>query len=247
MGSMIITVFEDGPNCQLKGLAIKQATEMATREATQQVTPIQQALMIHDMIAEIRGNNPLRFNNGKIATWFRSQSWAPKEWGQERFTCAALKVHSMFIQLPKTYKILKKMNLMFGKAGLNDSISKLADIGRTVDGNPQWIEIFMKTMLFAIKRGEWTNVQSCTVTNMQGRSDRGNISTPAVCLFLHHLAIWFVKRYEISAAVSSKMMNIEAFDANLLCAKDAEQREEQVDQTWQHNVRDDKENGDVFF
>ena len=50
-----------------------------------------------------------------------------------------------------------------------------------------------------------------------------------------------MKRYEISTAVSSKMMDIEAFDANFPCAKDAENREEQVDQTWQHNVRDDKE------
>ena len=48
MRSMVITVYGDGPHSPLKGLAIKQATEMSTREATQAVTPVQQAMMIHD-------------------------------------------------------------------------------------------------------------------------------------------------------------------------------------------------------
>ena len=53
MRSMVITVYGDGPNSPLKGLAIKQATEMSTREATQAVTPVQQAMMIHDMLPDI--------------------------------------------------------------------------------------------------------------------------------------------------------------------------------------------------
>ena len=76
---------------------------------------------------------------------------------------------------------------------------------------------------------------------MTGRPDRGIISTPAVCLLIHHLAAWVVKHFEISQVVSSKMMDIEDFDANFPCPKDFEHRADAVDRTWQHNVRDGKD------
>ena len=248
MRSMVITVYENGPNSPLKGLAIKQATELGVLEQTQAVTPIQQSMMIHDMLDQIPGaRGPVRLAYDKLGQWFSKQSWAPKEWGTGRFVCAALKVHNLFIEPPATYKMLKKMNLMFGKAGLNDSISKLADIGRVLDGNAEWIEIFMKVMLFALKRAEWTNISACTCINMTGRPDRGIISTPAVCLLIHYLAAWVVKHFDISQVVSSKMMDIGDFDWNFPCPKDFEHRAEAVDRTWQHNVRDEKDTVAIAF
>jgi hypothetical protein len=240
--SMVITVYEDGPNSPLKGLAIKQATELGALEQTQAVTPIQHTLMIHDMIDQVPGaRGPVRVAYDKIAAWFSKQSWAPKEWGNGRYVCTALKVHDMFVKPPVTYSLLKKLNLMFGKAGLNDSINKLETAGRTLEGNPEWIEIFIKNMLYGLKRSEWTNIQSCTCINMSGRPDRGVISTPVVCLLIHYLAAWTVTHFEISQAVSSKMKDIGDFDMNFPCPKDFEQRGELVDQTWKHNVRDGKD------
>ena len=101
--SIAITVYEDGPNSPLKGLAIKQATELGALEQTQAVTPIQHALMIHDMIDQVPGaRGPVRVAYDKIAAWFSKQSWAPKEWGSGRYVCTALKVHDMFIRPPVT-------------------------------------------------------------------------------------------------------------------------------------------------
>ena len=246
--SMVITVHEDGPNSPLKGLAIKQATELGTLEQTQAVTPLGQAMMIHDMLDQIPGAmGPVRVAYDKMATWFSKQPWAPKEWGSGRYVCSALKVHDMFVKPPMTYKLLKKMNLMFGKAGLNDSINKLEAAGRTLDGNPESIFIFIKGMLYGLKRSEWTNIQSCTCINMTGRPDRGIISTPVVCLLIHHLAAWTVTHFEISQVVSSKLKDIGDFDMNFPCPKDFEQRGETVDQTWQHNVRDGKDTVAIDF
>ena len=196
MRCIVITVYEDGPNSPLKGLAIKQATELGALEQTQAVTPIQHALMIHDMIDQVPGaRGPVRVAYDKIAAWFSKQSWAPKEWGTGRYVCTALKVHDMFVKPPVTYNLLKKINLMFGKAGLNDSISKLEAAGRTLESNPEWIEIFIKNMLYGLKRSEWTNIESCTCINMIGRPDRGVISTPVVCLLIHYLAAWTVTHF----------------------------------------------------
>jgi hypothetical protein len=239
MRSMVITVYEDGPNSPLKGLAIKQATELGTLEQSQSVTPLGQAMMMFDMLSEIPGAiGPVRIAYDKMAAWFSKQSWAPKEWGNTRFVCSAIKVHEMFVKPPATYKILKKMHLMFGKAGLNDSLSKLEAAARSLDNNPESILIFIKTMLYCLKRSEWIAIPGCTCTNMTGRPDRGVISTPVVCLLMHHLAEWAVTHFEISQVVSSKMKDIADFDMNFSCPKDSEQRGEPADRTWQHNVRE---------
>ena len=50
--------------------------------------------------------------------------------------------------------------------------------------------------------------------------------------------------FDISPAVSSKMMTVDKFDTFFPCARDVEQRDAssvQVDQTWQHNVREEKD------
>ena len=51
--SMVITVYQDSKSYPLKGLAIKQATELSVREKTQEVLPIQQSTMIHDMLDQV--------------------------------------------------------------------------------------------------------------------------------------------------------------------------------------------------
>ena len=55
MRSLVITVYQDSKSHPLKGLAIKQATELGIREKTQEVTPIQQAIMINDMMDQVPG------------------------------------------------------------------------------------------------------------------------------------------------------------------------------------------------
>ena len=62
---------------------------------------------------------------------------------------------------------------MFGKIGLNDSLSKLCDVSRVLDSRPDWIEVFMRVMLEAMKRADWTDCQACTCIILIGRPDRG--------------------------------------------------------------------------
>ena len=95
---------------------------------------------------------------------------------------------------------------MFGKIGLNDSLSKLCDVSRVLDSRPEWIEVFMRVMLVAMKRVDWTDCQACTCINLTGRPDRGIMPLPAYALLQHFLARWIVTEFGISSAVSSNMM-----------------------------------------
>ena len=210
MRSLVITVYQDSKSHPLKGLAIKQATELGIREKTQEVTPIQQAMMINDMMDQVPGakNGVNKFSYERIAVDFKSQDWTPKEWHQQRYICSALRVHREFVTPETIFNIMKRMHLMFGKIGLNDSLSKLCDVSRVLDSRPDWIEVFMRVMLVAMKRADWTDCQACTCINLTGRPDRGIMPLPAYALLQHFLARWIVTEFGISSAVSSKTMTI---------------------------------------
>ena len=67
------------------------------------------------------------------------------------------------------------------------------------------------------------------------------IASPIVCLLLYHIARWFCKRYDVSPIMVKNMMEIKDFDASMPCTKELEHNYAQVDQTWQHNVRGEKD------
>ena len=72
--SIVITVYQESSKNPLKGLQIKQATELSVREKTQEVLPIQQAIMINDMLDLVPGaKNGMKGNlsNDKIAAFFK--------------------------------------------------------------------------------------------------------------------------------------------------------------------------------
>ena len=84
------------------------------------------------------------------------------------------------------------------------------------------------------------NCSSLPMTNLQGRPDRGNTPLPVACLVQHFAAKWFVNEFGISAVVTSKMVDIVAFEAHFPCARDAEQREAPVGQLWLRSAGDEK-------
>jgi len=124
----------------------------------------------------------------------------------------ATKVHQQFVLRSDLYTILKKMHLMFGKHGLLDSLCKLCDTARVLDNRSDWILMFMKVMVIALKRGEWTECSNCTVQNIVGRPDRGLSSLCAFPLLQERIARWVVTEFEISQTVSSKMATVDKFD-----------------------------------
>ena len=72
---------------------------MAAREQTQQVSPVQQAIMIHDMMGDIpSGKGRSIPTYATMAQYFKKQSWAPREWHAERFICECQKVYTMFVE-----------------------------------------------------------------------------------------------------------------------------------------------------
>ena len=117
-------------------------------------------------------------------------------------------MHREFITPETIFNFLKKMHLMSGKIGLNDSFSKLCDTSRVLDSRPDWIEVFMRVMLVAMKRADWTDCQACTCINLTGRPDRGIMPLPAYALLQHFLARWIVTEFGISSAVSSNVIAI---------------------------------------
>ena len=87
--SVLITYYQDTAKTPLKGLAIKQATDLMVREITQAITTIKDAIIIADLVPEISGNKGLRTSTEQIAGHFKLQEWAPSEWGNPRFISAA--------------------------------------------------------------------------------------------------------------------------------------------------------------
>ena len=68
-----------------------------------------------------------------------------------------------------------------------------------------------------------------------------------VLFFTEHLHSLSARRVKPASKLASKMATIEQFDTFLPCARDFEHRGGQVDQTWQHNVRDEKDQKAVEF
>ena len=62
--------------------------------------------------------------------------------------------------------------LDFRKAGLDDSIYKPAYAITVLDSREDFIRTCMKTILTAVKRGEWADIVSLTSANVQVRPDR---------------------------------------------------------------------------
>ena len=108
--SMVITVYQDSGSCPLKGLAIKQATEFGVREATQAIMPVQATLMIVDMLDQILRGKGTRTSYDKVASYLKSQEWAPKEGSSSRFICSAMKFRQLLIQKEGVYLYLKRMH-----------------------------------------------------------------------------------------------------------------------------------------
>ena len=68
---MVIMCYKDTARTPLKGLAIKQATDLMVRADTQAVTPIRSCIMIVDLIPDIPGIKGMRTSVDAVARSFK--------------------------------------------------------------------------------------------------------------------------------------------------------------------------------
>ena len=244
---MIVTVYKDTEKTPLKGIGIAQARDLAVREQTQALIPLRQAIQIVDVVSDIPGNKGIKTPAHKVATFFKTRGWAPKEWHSEKCISAMLAGYQTFVMDEEVFVLMKRMHLQFGTKALHDSIYKLGNIAQVIESRADLLCIFLRVLLVAMKRRDWLDCGSLTMNNLKGNASKGVMPLPLLCLLQECIASWFCKEFEVAPTVSSKMQSIESWDQHFPCLKEQEQRSEQVSTMWQTNIIDEKDKKAIAF
>ena len=120
--SLVVTVFQATTKTPAKGVGIKCAADLAVREKTQSLTPIQASITIHNSCADMPNGKGINNSNIAIAKYFRSCEWADKQWHSDRYISATKTLHKYFVEDEQNFQAIRLLHLAHGREALNDSV-----------------------------------------------------------------------------------------------------------------------------